>query len=49
MHTMGVGAIPRSLTVILMDDIVDSVKPGDDVTVTGIVRMLLHFHDVNFA
>ncbi|TVU12043.1 hypothetical protein EJB05_45664 [Eragrostis curvula] len=32
---LGVGSIPRSIPVILMDDLVDTVKAGDDVIVTG--------------
>lgn len=32
-----VGSIPRSMPVILMDDLVDIVKAGDDVIATGIL------------
>jgi DNA helicase MCM9 len=28
-----VGKIPRSMWVVLRDDIVDTCKPGDDVTI----------------
>jgi DNA helicase MCM9 len=38
MHVLGVGSIPRSISVILMEDLVDSLKPGDDVTISGEVR-----------
>eukprot|EP01124_Arcella_intermedia_P031020 TRINITY_DN6905_c0_g1_i9.p1 TRINITY_DN6905_c0_g1~~TRINITY_DN6905_c0_g1_i9.p1 ORF type:complete len:1068 (-),score=370.46 TRINITY_DN6905_c0_g1_i9:42-3245(-) len=34
-HVLGVGSIPRSIVVVLMEDLVDVVKPGDDVTITG--------------
>ncbi|XP_056150178.1 DNA helicase MCM9 [Lampris incognitus] len=33
-----VGSIPRSILVVLEDDLVDSCKSGDDVTVYGVVR-----------
>ncbi|XP_051131573.1 probable DNA helicase MCM9 isoform X2 [Andrographis paniculata] len=36
-QVLGVGAIPRSITVILKDDLVDTVKAGDDVIVTGVL------------
>eukprot|EP01127_Copromyxa_protea_P016935 TRINITY_DN5123_c1_g1_i1.p1 TRINITY_DN5123_c1_g1~~TRINITY_DN5123_c1_g1_i1.p1 ORF type:complete len:1057 (-),score=254.83 TRINITY_DN5123_c1_g1_i1:27-2912(-) len=35
MHVLGVGSIPRSISVIIMDDLVDIAKPGDDVTISG--------------
>ncbi|GKV35425.1 hypothetical protein SLEP1_g43689 [Rubroshorea leprosula] len=36
-QVLGVGVIPRSILVILMDDLVDIVKAGDDVIVTGVL------------
>ncbi|XP_065890839.1 DNA helicase MCM9-like isoform X2 [Dysidea avara] len=32
-----VGKIPRSMIVLLLDELVDTCKPGDDVTVMGVV------------
>ncbi|XP_028795118.1 probable DNA helicase MCM9 [Neltuma alba] len=36
-QVLGVGVIPRSILVILQDDLVDIVKAGDDVIVTGVL------------
>lgn len=36
-QVLGVGAIPRSIPVILQDDLVDVVKAGDEVIVTGVL------------
>ena len=37
-HKLTVGSIPRSITLVLHDDLVDRCKPGDDVTVVGVLR-----------
>lgn len=34
---LGIGCIPRSMTVVLENDLVDVAKPGDDVRITGVV------------
>lgn len=33
-----IGSIPRSMIVVLADDMVDSIKPGDDVLITGVLH-----------
>ena len=38
MTHLALGAIPRSIWVTLEDDLVDAVKPGDDVDVIGVVK-----------
>jgi DNA helicase MCM9 len=35
-HNLNVGSIPRSIIVILFDDLVDTVQAGDDVVISGI-------------
>ena len=36
-RAVDVGSIPRSMCVVLQNDLVDSVKAGDDVMVGGVV------------
>lgn len=36
------GRVPRTVEVELMEDLVDSCVPGDEVTVTGIVKVTLY-------
>lgn len=37
LHQLQVGSMPRSVHVVLMEDLVDLCKAGDDITMTGIV------------
>ena len=37
MQSLAMGSIPRSIIVVLKDDLADLCQPGDDVTITGIV------------
>ena len=34
------GQLPRSITVVLENDLVDKLKPGDRVEVTGVYRCI---------
>ena len=36
-QNLGIGTVPRCVWVVLEDDLVDSCKPGDDVTICGII------------
>lgn len=38
-HNVDSGRVPRNIEVELFEDLVDSVCPGDDVTVTGILKV----------
>eukprot|EP00002_Diphylleia_rotans_P003105 TRINITY_DN1208_c0_g1_i5.p1 TRINITY_DN1208_c0_g1~~TRINITY_DN1208_c0_g1_i5.p1 ORF type:complete len:690 (+),score=132.60 TRINITY_DN1208_c0_g1_i5:677-2746(+) len=37
-YKLDMGSIPRSMAVVLENDLVDIVKPGDDVKINGIVK-----------
>ena len=39
-HRLAMGSMPRSLIVILVDDLIDSCQAGDDVVVAGVVGHL---------
>ena len=38
---LGMGSIPRSINVLILDDLVDSIKAGDDIVITGRAILLL--------
>ena len=42
MGNLSLGTIPRSIWVVLEEDLVDSCKPGDDITVLGVVTRRWH-------
>ncbi|CAM6089884.1 unnamed protein product [Calypogeia fissa] len=37
MQALGVGTVPRSIAVVLDDDLVDTIQAGDDIEVTGVL------------
>lgn len=37
-HRLMVGSIPRSISLLLHNDLVDSAKAGDDISVVGVLR-----------
>ena len=40
--SLGVGSVPRTLLVVLTDELADTVKPGDDVEIVGILHRRWH-------
>jgi DNA helicase MCM9 len=46
-NNLPLGTIPRSITVIVTNDLVDSIKSGDDITLIGIVRRRWKFSPQN--
>ena len=39
LSNVGIGSIPRSISVCLDDDLADRCKPGDDVQIQGSVTL----------
>nr|XP_040582597.1 DNA replication licensing factor MCM2-like [Lepeophtheirus salmonis] len=37
-NSVDTGSLPRSLEVILQNDLIDTTKPGDEITITGIYQ-----------
>lgn len=44
-----VGSVPRSVIVILEDDLVDSCKPGDDVTIKYCFKKTINSNSNNLS
>ena len=45
---LGLGMIPRTMTVVLIDDLADSCQAGDDIVLTAIRTLLCIFYSVFF-
>ena len=41
-HARPLGSVPRSLWVTLEDELVDSIRPGDEVALIGVIRQRWH-------